>query len=62
MTLTEQERKAVEEVLKSLVDVAADEGRLFELKHGRKPTEAEAGEIAGTVLRQARIALVMARR
>lgn len=49
----------INEITKTLIDIAIEEGNKFRELNGREPTEAEAGRIAEMIERQFKLACVM---
>jgi len=54
-----QEKEAIQDLAKTLVNIAKEEGDRFRKENGREPTESEAGEIADMIKRQFQIAIAM---
>lgn len=55
------EKNALEDISKMLVDIAVKEGERFRQENGREPTEAEAGRMAEEIIRLARTAVAMSK-
>ena len=56
-----QETQAIQEMLKTLIEIAKNEGDKIRQSQGREPTESEAQEIASMIERQFKTALVISK-